>query len=118
MRCMRRNMQNIYYALYAGKEEILDEHGNATATFNVMYSNPVRAKMNVSPAQGTTGIELFGKNTVYSKTMVTHNLGCPIDETSVVWIDRSPDMPHNYTVVGVAKSVNNIVYALKKTEIS
>lgn len=118
MRCMKRNMQNIYYALYAGKEEILDENGNATATFNVLYSNPVRAKMNVSPAQGSTGVELFGKNTVYSKTMVTHDVNCPITETSVIWIDRSTDLPHNYTVIGIAKSANSIVYALKETEIS
>ena len=48
MRLLRRNKQTIYYALYEGKKPLTDEYGNPTGEYEVLYSEPVLLKINVS----------------------------------------------------------------------
>lgn len=126
MKCSQRNKQTLYYALYQGKTEIIDEYGNVTGQFSNNYSSPQSVKMNISPARGTSDVEQFGINANYSKTMVTDDMNCPIDENSILWIDRMPtsshgsvlsDNPHNYVVTQVAKSLNSITYAIKEVNV-
>lgn len=118
MRSLARNKQKIYYALYTGKEEVRDEYGNLVGEPQLTYGSPVEYNINVSAARGTADVEQFGINTVYTKTMVTNDLNCPIVETTRLWIDREPTEPHNYVVVMVAKSINSITYAIKEVSVT
>lgn len=123
MRSLNRNKQRIYYSLYSSKTPILDEYGNQTGEYETTYATPVALDINVSAARGTSDVEQFGINTAYTKTMVTNDLTCPIDETTRLWIGREPtdngvEVPHNYVVVMVAKSVNSITYAIKEVSVT
>jgi len=127
MRSLERNKQKIYYALFDKKTEIRDEDGNATGEFEVTYKTPVEYHINVSAARGTADVEQFGINTVYSKTMETNDLACPIDEYAALWIGKeafetvgqvTTVTPHNYVVVMVAKSINSISYAIKEVSVT
>lgn len=121
MRCLQKNKQKLYYALYTGKEQIVDDHGNKTGQYRVTYSSPVEMLANISPARGVSDVDMFGITETYSKAIVTDDLSCPIDEKSVLWIGKEPAFegeptPYNYVVVRKAKSLNSITYAVLEVE--
>lgn len=116
MRGLRRNKQSIYYALYQGKEPILDFNGNKTGEYTNAYSEPVKIDMNIAAATGVADWNPFGIDTPYSKIAMTFDLNTPITETSKVWIDKDISQPANYVVTRVARSLNNICYALVEVE--
>ena len=129
MRSLNRNKQKIYYSLYSSKTPILDEYGNQTGEYETTYATPVALDINVSAARGTSDVEQFGINLNYTKSMVTNDLTCPIDETSRLWVNKYPFVlddnnnvvsitPHNYVVVSVAKSINSITYAIKEVSVT
>lgn len=120
MRCMGRNKQTLYYALSLGKDEIVDEYGNATGQYRIQYTEPIKVRMNISAARGTADIEQFGINSNYTRTLVTTDMQCPIDKDSIIWIGKEPDgeTPHNYVVTQVAKSLNSITYAIKEVSVN
>ena len=68
--------------------------------------------MNVSASRGVASEEMFGISTNYTKVLVTDDVNCPIDEHSILWIDKPVTGPHDYVVVRVAKSLNSIAYAV------
>lgn len=117
MRNLARNKQTIYYALYSGKTDIVDENGNKTGDKSVTYSTPVAIKVNVSASRGTADLEMFGINTNYSRTVVTDDTSCPIKEDSILWVDKATTEPHDYVVVKVAKSFNHITYAIQEVSV-
>ena len=112
MRGLRRNEKPIWYALYQGQVEIIDRNGNRTGEYAPSYSAPVMTRMNIAPAKGVADWNPFGIDTPYTLIAMTFDLKSPISETSIVWVDKSPDEPHNYVVTRVARSINNICYAL------
>lgn len=122
MRSMERNKQTIYYALYQGKTPILDDDGNETGDNKVSHSNPVKFRIRVSPNKGDSSDEVFGKSLDYDRAMNTADKKFLIDEYSILWIntvpeikeDGSTDTPHDFTVVRVAKDINEWLFAIKK----
>ena len=116
MRGLVRNTKPISYALYEGKAEILDLNGNRTGEYENTYSDPVTVRMSVSPASGEADWNPFGIDTPYTLIAITHDLKSPISEDSIVWVDKSINEPHNYVVKRVARSLNNIAYALDEVE--
>ena len=113
-----RNKIVIYYALYLGKVETVDDDGYKTGMFAPVYSTPVKKRMCVSPARGSNDVELFGANTNYTNVIATTDMHCPIDENSVLWIWRGVDQPHNYIVTRVARSINSILYAVREVDVN
>lgn len=116
MRGLIRNTKPISYALYQGQTEILDINGNRTGEYTPSYSTPVTVRMNVAPANGIADWNPFGIDTPYTLVAMTFDLKSPISETSRVWVDKSTDEAPNYVVTRVARSLNNIVYALLEVE--
>jgi len=116
MRGLRRNKKTLYYALYQGQEEILDANGLRTGEYQPSYSKPEKIRMNVAPAQDSIDWNPFGISTPYTKVAMTFDLNSPISETSIVWMDKSTDEPHNYVVVALARSLNVIAYALREVK--
>lgn len=86
MRTLARNKQSIYYSLYVGKEDIIDENGDLTGSFNLVYTNPRKLEINVSASKGTSDMEQFGISESYTKTMVTDDINCLINEHSKLWV--------------------------------
>lgn len=118
MRNLARNKSTIYYALYDSKSEVQDEDGLYTGDNAPSYTAPTEIRASVSAARGTSDIDLFGVNISYTKTVIVDDMECPIDEHSILWIGVTPDKPHNYEVVQVAKSLNHISYAVQEVDYS
>lgn len=125
MKCMKRNLQKAYYALFTGFEPILDEEGYSTGEKRITYSVPHLFKANISAAKGSTDIDHFGITEQYDRIVIPER-DCPLTEASVLWIDCCPevkedgttDTPHDYVVVRIAKSLNHMVVAVKKVAVN
>lgn len=119
MRTLERNKQVIYYALYEDKKPVLDEYGNETGEYEILYSSPTALRINVSAAAGESYTRQFGDMESYDKIMITDDMDCPIEESSILWIDNlDTEEPHDYIVRKVAKGLNSIMYAVRKVNIS
>lgn len=134
MRCLNRNKTPFFYALYLRKESLLDEYGNDTGQYEVIYGNPIDLKANISAAKGETNIRQFGEDVAYDKVIVIEKPFPPIDEHSVLWIDTMPQLtedgtlarddkgeiitPWDYLVEKVAPTLNSISIAVKKVSVS
>ena len=123
MRSLRRNKQHLYYATYDKKIQATDENGDFTGDEETVYSKPAPFYENISPAKGSSQEEVFGKSLDYSRTVSTCNMALPIDEFSLIWIESNPVLKQDgtadgdsadYSVVAIARSLNSVVYALKK----
>lgn len=120
MRALERNKRELKYKLYLGKEEIVDEYDNATGEFELVYSPaPVSLLANISAARGEYSTRQFGDTETYDKVIIVEDENCPIDETSILWIDNlDTEKPHDYTVKKVARSLNSVSYAVSKVNVS
>lgn len=123
-----------YYALYSERVPVVDEYGNDTGEFDVRHGNPLKCSANVSAARGETQARQFGENVLYDKVIAMDNDAPPIDEYSILWIDTVPELnadgslaidddgnvktPHDYIVKKVAKSLNNVSFAVSKVSVT
>ena len=119
-----RNDKPFYYCLFKDTEPITDEYGNERGENRVLYYDSVLAYANISPASGYAQTEQFGNLDNYDKVIVTHDMNCPIDENSVLFVDKEPeytvagDPMFDYTVRRKAVSLNHIAYAVRKVDVS
>lgn len=119
MRSLLRNQQPVFYKLYEGQEEILDEWNNPTGSFLPIYSDLKSAMLCVSPNKGSSEVEQFGSLEDYDRTMTTADINCEIDENSVLWIDGIDICgPYNYIVKKKAAWKNGVQFAIKKVTVS
>ena len=119
MRTLEINKQPMWYALYLGKEEVIDEYGNHTGVFELQYSDPVYYPVNMSESRGVASVEAFGINADFDRTFVTTDMDCPIAEDSIIWFGADPQTePHNYIVYRIANSLNSITYAIRGVDVS
>ena len=124
MKCMERNKSSFYYCLYQGEERATDTEGNETGEKQVLYSPPVLLRANISPATGHASVEQFGNDLQYDKVIVLDDVTCPIDEHSVLFIDKTPAFDvdgtplFDYLVKKVARSLSSISIAVGKVEVS
>ena len=78
---------------------------------------------NVSPARGQASVEMFGNLDGYDKVLVTDWVECPIDENSVLFVDKAPAYDtsghpiYDYIVRRVAKSLNSVAIAIGKVSV-
>ena len=126
MHTLNRNKQDLWYSLKIRTEEVRDEQtGLLTGEHRVIYSEPVETRMSMSissgannlGSQGMVTLDPYGITTAYTHRMVTHDMNCPINEESLIWIGRTPtDGAHNFKVVRVARSLNHIIYYVKEVD--
>lgn len=116
MRDLQKNQEQIYYAL-RNVSKTKDEWGNTTDVTG--YSEPQSLYISISANKGEASAEAFGADIRYERQMSTHDMSCPIDEFSHLWLDgRDPADTHNFEVAAVSKSLNCIRYAIKKVNVS
>lgn len=134
MRTMLRNKSRFYYALYEDKVAKTDEYGNVTGEYDVIHGNPVGFAANISAAKGETTTRQFGESESYDKVIVMDNDAPPIDEYTILWVDKVPQVdetgalatneegevitPHDYIVKKVARSLNSVSIAISKVNVS
>lgn len=124
MRCMERNKRELWYLLFDHSEPVKDEYGNETGEPIVHYKEAVPFRANVSAATGASQVEQFGNLVGYDKVIVTDDMTCPIDENTVLFLDKTPSYDENgrplydYIVRRVAASLNSISYAVSKVSVS
>lgn len=124
MKLMKRNLYPIHYCLYKGKEPLLDDSGYETGETRISYESPVSLLCSVSPATGYAQVNMFGNLESYDKVLITDDMSCPIDENTVLFVDKEPEFSQegvplfDYRVRRVAKSLNNISYAISKVTVS
>jgi hypothetical protein len=122
VRALERNKTSFYYALYLGKEENIDADGNATGTYTILYSNPVECRGNISASSGSVQVEQFGNDLQYDKVVVLDDVNVPIDENSVLWVDKEVEHDKygnpvfDYVVKKVARSLNSVSFAISKVK--
>lgn len=120
MLLMRRNKKLFYYALYKGKEAVMDEYGNQTGEYKIIYSDPVLESGNISPGSGDAQNEVFGTEVQYSRVIALDNINCPIDENSIIFVNVTPKLNkdgeynNNYVVKAIAPSLNSLLIAIEK----
>lgn len=135
MRGLKRNQKTLYYQLYSENIPIYetDLEGNIitdpitgepllTGETKVGYAEPVKFRANVSAARGSSESDLFGIDLVYDKTIVTCDMKLPINELSVLFVDKNPEFDiggnltnaADYKIAKIARSLNSVQYAIKK----
>ena len=121
MRNLDRNKQPLWYCLYEGKTEIVDDDGYGTGEFGVAYAKPVRAMGHVTAASGDAAVEQFGIGTKYDKVVQLQGTDWPIEESTVLFVDHEPPddfdpsaVEFDYTVTRVSKSLNQTSVAISK----
>ena len=137
MRSLKKNMQKLHYSLYSEQITIFEKDENGNIIYDEIdgesfpriieeragYSNPVSFYANISAAKGISDSEVFGVSLDYTKTISTSDMTLPISETSLIWSETEPaynddgtvnEASADYSVVAVAKSLNNVAYAIKK----
>ena len=132
MRQLSRERRTVWIAPYEGKVQRVDSHGRLTGVYDVSYGKPVSYSPTLSPCSGNVISDGFGLGEDYDRTMILDEVGLPIDEASVVWIDRVPELerdgslklgddmlpavPWDYVVGKVAESYSFTNIAVKKVE--
>lgn len=147
MRVLARNKKDIWYANPVATSYVTDNNGLKTGEKEITYGTPVKEKMSMAissgannlGSQGIASLEPFGIVTGYTARAVTEDLNCPMSEESHVWYGIEPTrtmtvtktvngetvtenvevpVPHNYTVVRKATSLNHLIYYLKEVDVS
>lgn len=117
MRTIKRNKRPVAYAFYSGITELTDSDGNYTGEYSVSYTTPVETYMNVSGGRGQADIALFGLTETFARTATTEDLETAFSTDTVFWIDADPDTEeHDYRVVAVSRTINQVVLALSEVE--
>ena len=86
MRDSKRNQCKIWYALRNVISE-KDAWGNDKDV--TTYGAPKELKIGVSANKGEVEAQAFGADVRYDRVMITHDMSCPIDEYTHLWIDET-----------------------------
>lgn len=135
MRGLKRNKVELWYQLYDANIPVYetDLDGNPvldsvtgepllTGDCTAVYKDPAPFKANVSPARSEASTDPFGVDVKYDKAICSCDLELPIDELSMLFVDKKPQYDEegnllnvpDYKVVKVAKSLNSLLIAIKK----
>ena len=112
MRDLKRNQSLISFKNLVGKKEITDEYGNATGSYERIYSDTKELHISVSANRGDVEVQGFGAQLDYDRTLITSDMNCEINENSIVYIGNE-----TYSVKARAVSLNQIQLAIKREEI-
>lgn len=132
MRTLNRNKQKMFYSLYLGETPIYDiyvdadgvEHKIDTGEKKASYSIPTVFYGNIAMSGGESEAVEFGLNLAdYQAVLIMAKNTLPIDETSLIWLNTTPQYNDDetvdkdtadYTVAKVSPSINVDKYILKK----
>lgn len=120
-RDMPVNTIPVWHSEYLGTDFTVDSNGDYTGEKENRYTEPVRRRLNLSPAHGNVVHDVFGSNINYSRVITTTRMNLGITENSLIW-DVEPSKKSDgttdfskakYRVVRVAKGRYHMRYALR-----
>lgn len=115
MRTLKKNQQVLYYANPIEMTEICDGEYR-TGEYTVVYGEPVRAKMNISPEHGVFEMTQYGSQPKITRTLIPDRVDVSITAQTVFWIDIPPTENHNYVVESMPKSLNSLKITVKRVK--
>lgn len=116
---LSRNTSVVFYKLFTGSVDVVDEMGYITGDKQPKYSPMRSTRLNILPNRGNAQLDAFGVIRDYDRIAVTSDTKCPINESSILWVDGADTTKtHNCVVVGRAPWKNSIAYALRMVEVS
>lgn len=130
---MEINKSTIWYSnlVHGGNVPVRDSNGLLTGSVKQTYTTPTPVRVALSEsiglnnltAQGVAELRSYGVTTNYTHRMITEDMDCPINEESIIWHDRDPgdnpyDVPYNFRVVRVSKTLNYKMYYLRQVYVS
>lgn len=129
MRLLDRNKQTVYWRNLTGKTAIttVDEYGNPleTGEYEKAYGEVKSARLYVKSAIGDNAAEPYGDFTSKRRTIYAEPGKTDIDEFSLLWVgidpeveEGEPTVPHNFTVDGIAVSLNHTRIAIRKVDVN
>ena len=121
MRTLQRNRREIWYALYTGVVDAVDDDGYKTGEQEASYTEPVKALMNVSGGRGVAEAQFFGINNPFTRVAVTDDMTTAFDTDTVFWFGKTPREDkddYNYICTGVVTTVNGRAIALKEVDVA
>ncbi len=117
MRCMDRNTQVVWWSSY---EQVPILHqGYETGEYKRAWTEPTKARFNVSPPYGRIEDSPFGTDVSYNCMIRAVDVPFSIDDR--VWVQPEPpqklangeyDIKNAYKVVKIAHSLNSVAVAL------
>lgn len=117
---MLQNQRRFYFANFNGEVYAISEAtGLPNGEKNRSFDAPAQAWGNISPAAGRMSVEAYGFDIAYDLTIIPADDAGEIREGARLWIKKDPtkDETHDYTVVRVSESLNELVLAARKVEI-
>lgn len=130
MKLLARNKEKVYYRNLIGSIPLTtqDEYGNTlqTGEYVKTYSPLQSVKCYVKSAIGNNEAEPFGDFTSKRRTMFLEPNAADINEYSLLWVGIDPQedettgeptVAHNFTVDGVAKSLNHTRITIRRVEV-
>lgn len=102
MHTLARNKKPVWYALLMGKTERFDANGFRTGQFELNYSEPVKAMMNIRWDVGPVLLEAQGLAAQGKRRLVTDDMDCPITLGTILWIDAEPQYGEEDAICGKA----------------
>lgn len=124
MRNLRRNATSIWYLLLDKSKPIQDEYGNDTGGSLLVYKPAVKICASVSSDTGMSTVMQIGNLPDYDRVILVDDPNCPIDENTVLFVDKSPEYDkdgapvYDYVVQRVSRSLNTVAYGIRKVEVS
>ena len=132
-----RNDTDFWFCQYdpSIRHIVVDENGNETGEIVPHYGEATPFWANVSPAAGAAQFEQFGNMGNYDRVIVTRDMECPINENSVLFLEKEPEyteletedgsggtvtylLPkYDYLVKNVAKGLDAIAIAIRKVDV-
>lgn len=130
MRDLRSNTRKLWYSNSEELVDILDEYGFPSGDKNVVRTNPVMFRANLSATRGTQGFtgtgesnDYFGSDIDYSLIISTSRMDLPIAEDTIIWNaepQRTADgsgwdcNTNAFRVTAVARGLHHMKYAVKR----
>ena len=108
-------MKPFYYAQYAGRVARTDEEGHVTGEYDILYSEPVKMKGNVSAGSGSIHTAMWGTNWSFDRVLILADPNTPITDDSVLWIDKTPEQgSYDYKVKRISRGLNGCTIGVTK----
>ena len=108
MHTLWRNKKTVWYALLQGKTERVDANGFRTGQFELNYSEPVKAMMNIRWDVGSVLLEAQGLAAQGKRRLVTSDMNCPITLGTILWIDCEPQYGETAAICGIPTCGNAV----------
>ena len=118
MRLLKRNLSSFIFCPFVSAVR----NG---LSMTMTYGEPVTVYGNISPATGRVASEIFGAEVDYDKAIILDDPNLPIDEHSILFIDKGYEIDedtgvplYDYVVKRIAKSLNYTAIAVKRVSVT